>query len=214
MTGPLMQLFARLQTMPKAEQYAALQRMADDGSPIVLDGPPDAGWLDQQVPQRQPVDEYVSRRPMAFRDPQQAGPSPSTGPLSSLYGGQVAHGNIDIFNRPTVHNRDGSASSVRSMSFSEGGPEILVPTVSENARIMGDEEAIDQYRRTGRHLGKFSTPEAATTFAGRLHDQQEALGDARALSGGDMGPEARRARRLTSQRRPMGPLSALLEGKR
>ena len=151
--------------------------------------------------------------PRPFRDPQQAGPSPG-GPVSALYGGQVEHGNIDIFNRPTVHNRDGSASSVRSMSFSEGGPEILVPTVSEDARIMGDEEAMDQYRRTGRHLGKFSTPEAATTFSGRLHDQQEALGDARALSSGDVGPEARRARRMTAGRpRPVGPISSLYGGR-
>ncbi len=146
-----------------------------------------------------------------FRDPQQqAGPAPPTGPLSALYGGQLSHGNIDIMHRPQVHNRDGSTSTVRSMSFSEGGPEILVPTVADDgSRILSDDDAISQYHRTGGHLGTFSTPEAATTFAGRLHDQQQALGDARALSAGDMGPEARRALRRTTQARPINPLASM-----
>ncbi|MDX6914786.1 lytic transglycosylase domain-containing protein [Pectobacterium carotovorum] len=37
---------------------------------------------------------------------------------------------------------------------------------------MSDDEAIDNYLRTGRHLGMFSTPEAATAYAESLHDQQ------------------------------------------
>lgn len=148
----------------------------------------------------------------SFRDPQQAGPAPPTGPLSQMFGSPTVRGNIDVMHRPRVVNPDGSASSVRSMSFGEGGKEILVPTVSEDARIMSDDEAIDQYHRTGRHLGMFSTPDSATAYAGRLHNQQEALGDARSQSSGDMGPEARRALRLTTQARPVNPLAAMFGG--
>lgn len=92
--------------------------------------------------------------------------------------GLVEKGNINIMSRPRVKNADGSVSTVRSMSFQdESGKEVLVPTVSEDGRIMSDREAIDQYRKTGRNLGKFDTPEHATAYAEQLHQQQESLPD-------------------------------------
>lgn len=87
--------------------------------------------------------------------------------------GLIEPGNIDLTHRPDVANADGSHSSVRSMSFEDNGQEILVPTVPEDgSHIMTDDEAIEQYRRTGKHLGKFKTPDAATRYAERLHEQQ------------------------------------------
>lgn len=82
-------------------------------------------------------------------------------------------GNIDLNNRPIVRNRDGSISTVRSMSFGTDQGEVLVPTVSDDGRLLSDEQAIQLYRRTGRHLGIFTTPDEATAYARRLHDQQE-----------------------------------------
>ena len=37
---------------------------------------------------------------------------------------------------------------------------------------MSEEEAIQTYYRTGRHLGIFKTPDEATAYAQKLHDQQ------------------------------------------
>lgn len=38
---------------------------------------------------------------------------------------------------------------------------------------MSDREAIEVFRRTGRHLGKFDSPESATRYAQQLHQDQE-----------------------------------------
>lgn len=87
----------------------------------------------------------------------------------------IKAGNIDINNRPVVKNPDGSISTVRTISvgFDEG--EYLIPTVSEDGRIMTDDEAIGQFQATGRHFGLFKTPDEATAFAESLHNQQDKM---------------------------------------
>lgn len=87
----------------------------------------------------------------------------------------LQQGNIDLNNRPVVQNPDGSISTVRSMSINVDGNEILIPTVSDDGRILSDREAINQYRRTGQHLGIFSDPDSATDYAEKLHLQQEQM---------------------------------------
>ena len=86
--------------------------------------------------------------------------------------GLIQEGNIDIHNRPIVKNADGSISTVRSMSTNIDGREVLIPTVSDDGRIMSDDEAIDNFMRTGKHLGVFDNPEDATAYAESLHNQQ------------------------------------------
>ena len=86
--------------------------------------------------------------------------------------GMTTPGNIDLSARPRVRNADGSISTVRSMSANLGNGEVLMPTVSDDGRIMSDDEAVDQYRRTGRQLGTFDTPENANAYAENLHNDQ------------------------------------------
>jgi len=118
-----------------------------------------------------------------------------TGP----WAGMTAEGNIDLTNRPQVRNPDGSISSVRSTSFGFDDGEVLVPTVSEDGRIMSEQEALKQYRDTGRNLGKFQTADQANAYAQALHEAQAAYKPGQQQSPAPMQPQA------APQAGPMGP---------
>jgi hypothetical protein len=86
--------------------------------------------------------------------------------------GMTEKGNIDLAKRPVVKNKDGTISTVRSMSFEEDGQEVLIPTVSDDGKILSNEDAIDLYHKTGKFLGKFASPAAADMYAEKLHSAQ------------------------------------------
>ncbi|WP_439392324.1 lysozyme [Bradyrhizobium sp. PMVTL-01] len=86
--------------------------------------------------------------------------------------GRIEKGNIDLDRRPVVKNPDGTISTVRSLGANIDGKETLIPTVSDDGRIMSDEEAIETFKRTGKHLGKFDTPDNSSSYAQALHEQQ------------------------------------------
>ena len=87
--------------------------------------------------------------------------------------------NIDTSNLPEVPNRipgEGGISTVRSMGISEDGKEVLIPTVVEGRLPASAEEAerraLDYYRRTGKHLGKYATRAAADSAAMLTHERE------------------------------------------
>jgi len=94
---------------------------------------------------------------------------------SAAYGA-VEPGNIDLTNRPRVQNEDGSVSTVRSIGVNIDGKEYLLPTVSEDGRILSDDEAVAEFKRSGRHLGVYASPDASNRAAEAIHsDQARAL---------------------------------------
>jgi hypothetical protein len=87
--------------------------------------------------------------------------------------GLVTPGNIDLNARPIVKNKDGSVSTVRSMSITDdNGQVILIPTVIGD-KVVSDGEAMEHYRKTGQNLGIFDSLESADSYAESLHQQQE-----------------------------------------
>lgn len=88
--------------------------------------------------------------------------------------GMIEPGNIDITTRQATKNADGSISTVRSMGVNIDGQEVLIPTVV-NGKVVSDDEAVAEYKKTGKHLGKFSTPESSSAYSQSLHTQQEVM---------------------------------------
>ena len=92
------------------------------------------------------------------------------------------YGNIDMLNRPSVVNADGSISTVRSISIEQSVSfmgvtktlHVLIPTVHDNGYIMTDANAIKEYKTTGKHLGKFDTKKDVSRYSIMLHDMEEA----------------------------------------
>lgn len=97
-------------------------------------------------------------------------------PSQYLASGMVRPGNIDLVKRPAVRNKDGSVSSVRSATFTQGKRAILIPTVIKrkdgSGYVASAREAWRHYQKTGRHLGIFKTERQANNYAEQLHRDQ------------------------------------------
>ena len=91
--------------------------------------------------------------------------------------GQYGAGNVDLHNRPTYKNADGSISTVDSVLYQIDDKFVLLPTIArdENGkaiRLETDEEILAHFRDTGEFLGEFDTQEEADAYATKLHTAQ------------------------------------------
>lgn len=78
----------------------------------------------------------------------------------------------DLSARPYVQHTNGSVSTVYSMGTNIGGKELLVPTVSEYGYMMTPQQAADEYRKTGKHLGVYGSVEASDRGGENIHQDQ------------------------------------------
>lgn len=86
--------------------------------------------------------------------------------------GLVEPGNIDLNNRPTVQMPDGKIATVRSISVGTDQGTVLIPTISDDGRVLSDEEAKLQYSQTGKHLGVFKDIASADAYGRQLSQAQ------------------------------------------
>lgn len=63
-------------------------------------------------------------------------------------------------------------SSINTISIGEDGYEVLIPTVVDGVQL-SEQEAIDNYRKTGKHFGKYTSVKDADKMAEALHNAQE-----------------------------------------
>ena len=76
-----------------------------------------------------------------------------------------------------VKNKDGTTSTVRTISANFGDGEVVIPTVHPDGFIMSNKEAIDRYKKTGENFGTFDTTDEANAYATELHNSQAKLID-------------------------------------
>ena len=118
------------------------------------------------------VGAYAARHPRPYSDMEK--PRYLAGNRAPM--GMVEPGNVNLMTRPNVWNPEaGGYSSVYSMSFDDGGKHVLVPLVTDDGKIDDVEAAVGRYRKTGKHLGVFSSSDFADAYAEQLHKQQEAM---------------------------------------
>lgn len=91
-------------------------------------------------------------------------------------------GNIDLSQRPVRRNADGSISTILSMSIEDGGKTVLIPRINQSGKLLSSQEAIKEYQKSGKHLGKFDSEDDADLYAETLHSDPMWEGDIKKYS--------------------------------
>ncbi|WJI48224.1 hypothetical protein NL532_23975 [Mesorhizobium sp. C120A] len=153
--------------------------LIDAGKPVPADfgdellGTQGEVYLNASPEERKGLRESQQRVIATAADPYTGEAAPSPGPTGD-FKGLIEPGNIDLAKRPIVKNDDGTISTVRSMSYeNDAGQEVLIPTVSEEGKVLSNQEAIKYWGEKGKFLGKFDNPDDATAYALALHEAQD-----------------------------------------
>lgn len=109
----------------------------------------------QRTPQREST--YVAPRP---RPIMQGGGKFAVGPYDQMKAPKEGNYLLPDINRPSYIDEFGKMRSEYKMGFNDNGKEVLIPTVVQGKQLSQD-EAIDNYYRTGLHMGKYDTVQDA-----------------------------------------------------
>lgn len=148
-------------------QASSIQMMPANGKqPAAIDNPGTPIGFQGAAAEKAAAEGKIS--PLGKKESVAAPAVPVTG---NPYGALVAP-TLDLRHRPYVKNADGSVSTVRSIGVEFNGLQFLIPTVSDDGRIMSDQEAIKTFEETGKHMGAYPTIEAANRAGEAIHLDQ------------------------------------------
>lgn len=86
--------------------------------------------------------------------------------------GQVIPGNIDLNTRPRVKRANGKISTVDTIGIGFDGLEYVIPRISDDGKVLTNDQAVALFKKTKKHLGAFKTKEEANAFAQLLHESE------------------------------------------
>jgi len=110
-------------------------------------------------------------------------PAPAQLPKPTAFeasAGMIARGTVNLFEQPSVQNKDGTISTVDSVGVNIKGKEYLLPTVTPDGRHFEGTlkekaaQATEEFNKTGQHLGVFKSVAASNNYAAQLHNDYAA----------------------------------------
>lgn len=84
--------------------------------------------------------------------------------------GLLQKGNINLNALPKVQNKDGSYSTVKTITIGTDKGTVLLPTIIDGKEV-SIKQAIDYYKETGKHLGIFKTEQDAEIYDQSMHQK-------------------------------------------
>lgn len=83
--------------------------------------------------------------------------------------GVVVPGTTDLTKQPEVMTPEGDPATVRSIGVQFDDGYYLLPTVTPDGRLLSDDEAIEEFKSTGKHLGIFESQHDSDLYGWKLH---------------------------------------------
>lgn len=124
--------------------------------------------MGQPQQQQQIIQPQQQRPAMMQQPPQQGSPQPqpiqagpSSGPLPPPMASKMARGMVQA---PSLDKAVLGASPA-VVIINLGEKTLILPATDGQGRTLQQPEAFEQFKRTGKHLGVFSSPDAAAEYA-------------------------------------------------